>query len=40
MSFKISQTIHSSNLKDIAPSMNITTAKNKIVEINFVTIFH
>jgi len=39
MSFKISQTIHFSNLKDITPSMNIRIAMDRIIKINFVTIF-
>ena len=38
MSFKISQTIHSSSLRDMCPSMNIMVAIDKIVKINFVII--
>lgn len=38
MSFKISQTIHSSSLRDMYRSMNIMVAIDKIVKINFVII--
>jgi len=39
MSFKISQTIHSSSLRDMYPSMDIMVAVDRIININFVIIF-